>query len=215
MIVLLSSHKNVVYTKHFEPTHSSLGEEREREERERGRERERERILFRDDDDDDDDDSESSGRDGQSEKILFAGSCWSPPPQKKSDDEDGEDDVNDKGRREEESRVSMLLDRATRANEKAGPFEALFVVGSVSESEEEAFLKRSKKGESQQQQRAGAGVMKTYVLDPRVARRLEERAEVSLVDAKEFEGGGEGNNDTNDDTNALVGNIEGLDPKAA
>ena len=51
----------------------------------------------------------------------------------------------------------MLLDRATRANEKAGPFEALFVVGSVSESEEEAFLKRSKKGESQQQQRAGAG----------------------------------------------------------
>ena len=57
--------------------------------------------------------------------------------------------------------------------------------------------------------------MKTYVLDPRVARRLEERAEVSLVDAKEFEGGGEGNNDTNDDTNALVGNIEGLNPKGA
>ena len=36
---------------------------------------------------------------------------------------------------------------------------------------------------------------------------------MSLVDAKEFEGGGEGNNDTNDDTNALVGNIEGLNPK--
>ena len=106
----------------------------------------------------------------------------------------------------------MLLDRATRANEKAGPFEALFVVGSVSESEEEAFFEALEKGESQQQQqRAGAGVMKTYVLDPRVARRLEERAEVSLVDAKEFEGGGEGNDEGNDDD--TVGNIEGLNPK--
>ena len=162
----------------------------------------------------------------KAKKILFAGSCWSPPPPpppppRKSDDDDDDDDgedddvneVNEKGRREESRVSSMLLDRATRANEKAGPFEALFVVGSVSESEEEAFLKRSKKGESQQQQRAGAGVMKTYVLDPRVARRLEERAEVRLVDAKEFEGGGEGNDDTNDDTNALVGNIEGLNPK--
>ena len=55
MIVLLSSHKNVVYTKHFEPTHSLLSERERERERERGRE-----YFFRDDDDDDDDDSESS-----------------------------------------------------------------------------------------------------------------------------------------------------------
>ena len=60
MIVLLSSHKNVVYTKHFEPTHSLLSERERERKREREGERERREYFFRDDDDDDDDDSESS-----------------------------------------------------------------------------------------------------------------------------------------------------------
>jgi len=56
-------------------------------------------------------------------KILFAGTTVTT-----TSDEEEEDDTQQRKRKQE---ISSLFERAKRVNEKAGPFEALFIVGDV------------------------------------------------------------------------------------
>ena len=122
------------------------------------------------------------------------------------------------------SSFSALFERAKRAHEKAGPFEALFILGDVvwksssssSEEEEEEEEEMSKKKRTRESVNAFVDVlrkdeitMKTFTMDLFLLEQLkelegEEKTGVRLVDAEEFDG--------KDETTT---HIEGLNPRGS
>ena len=129
----------------------------------------------------------SSHRTSTIQKILFAGTTCATTTTTSS------------------SSFSALFERAKRAHEKAGPFEALFILGDVvwkssfSSEEEEEEEEMSKKKQTRESVNAFVDslrkdeiTMKTFTMDLFLLERLkelegEEKTGVRLVDAEEFD----------------------------
>lgn len=158
-------------------------------------------------------------------KILFAGTTVTTT-------------TSDDDKQQQKQEISSLFKRAKQVNEKAGPFEALFIVGDVAvkssthfsfgeeEDEEDEAAGKSREEEEKRRTeesveaflgclREEAASVKTFVLDLFLLERLKEREEegggdVRLVDANEFDGERDAAA-----SGGITTNIEGLNPRGS
>jgi len=165
-------------------------------------------------------------------KILFAGTTVTT-----TSDEEEEDDTQERKRKQE---ISSLFERAKRVNEKAGPFEALFIVGDVAvkssthfsfgeeEGDDEEDEAAGKRREEEEKRRTKESVeaflgclreeevsVKTFVLDLFLLERLKEREDGRGGGDVRLVDANEFDGERDAAASGGITNIEGLNPQGS